>query len=119
MRHSGKYFVLLCTLTLLAGCNKELESEIGLLDRRITALEERSSNINETIRGLGAVVNSFRNYDFVSDVKPVYNTFGTVIAYRITFTNSGTVTIHNGANADTPTIGVEKDKNGLYYWTVT
>lgn len=119
MRYSGKAFVLLCIMTLLAGCNKELENEINLLDRRITALEERSSKLNETIKGLGTVVNSFKNYDFVSDVKPVYNTFGTVIAYRITFTNSGTVTIHNGTDADTPTIGVEKDKNGLFYWTVT
>ena len=109
---------LMFALTL-CGCNNEIENEINLLDRRITALEEKSARMNETIKGLKAIVDSFENYDFVTDVKPVYNTFGKVVAYKITFTNSGTVTIHNGTDADTPVIGVEKDRNGQYYWTVT
>ncbi|MBR6269942.1 MAG: hypothetical protein IKR30_05155 [Bacteroidales bacterium] len=111
-------FAFLCALSIF-GCSKEIENDISLLDRRITALEERSAKMNETIKGLRAVVESFNNYDFIKDVKPVYNTFGTVVAYNITFTNSGTITIHNGVDADTPIIGVEKDRNGQYYWTVT
>ena len=119
MRYLRKTAYILLSALVLCGCSKELENEISLLDRRITALEERSSKMNETIKGLKTIVESFQNYDFVTDVKPVYNTFGTVVAYRITFTNSGTVTIHNGVDADTPIIGVEKDRNGQYYWTVT
>ncbi|MBO4768323.1 MAG: hypothetical protein IKX03_00335 [Bacteroidales bacterium] len=112
------FYALLFALTL-CGCNKELENEINLLDRRITTLEERSAKMNETIKGLRTIVESFNNYDFIKDIKPVYNTLGTVVAYKITFTNSGTITIHNGTDADTPIIGVEKDRNGQYYWTVT
>lgn len=111
-------FALLCTL-FFCGCNGEIENEISLLDRRLTALEERSSRINETIKGLKTIVSSFDNYDFIKDIKPVYNTSGNIVAYRITFTNSGTVTLHNGNDADTPVIGVEKDRNGQYYWTVS
>ena len=107
------------TALMLCSCMNEIENDIKLLDKRIAALEERSSYMNETIKGLGAIVQSFDNYDFISDVKPVYNTKGQVVAYRLIFTNSGEVVIHNGENADTPIIGVEKDRNGQYYWTVT
>ncbi|MBO4571118.1 MAG: hypothetical protein J5699_04260 [Bacteroidales bacterium] len=109
---------LLFALTL-CGCHNELENDLNLLDRRITALEEKSSRMNETIKGLRTIVESFNNYDFIRDIKPVYNNKGQVVAYNITFTNSGTITIHNGTDADTPIIGVEKDRNGQYYWTVT
>lgn len=110
---------LLAAAALLCGCAQQLESEINILDKRITALEEKCSKLNDNLKALQAIATSFDKYDFVKDVKPVYNTDGQVIAYNITFTNAGTVTIHNGVNADTPSIGLEKDRNGRYYWTVT
>ena len=107
------------TAAMLCGCGQELESEINLLDKRITNLEERCSKLNDNINALKAIAESFDKYDFVKSIKPSYNTEGQIIAYNITFTNTGTVTIHNGVDADTPLIGLDKDRNGRYYWTVT
>lgn len=119
MKRFRTLIYVLAAAALLCGCTQQLDSEMTLLDKRITNLEERCSKLNENINALHKIAASFETYDFVKSVKPVYNTDGIVIAYNITFTNAGTVTIHNGVDADTPVIGLEKDRNGRYYWTVT
>lgn len=110
---------LLCCIILAAGCAKGVDEELYALDARLVALEERCSSMNADINALHAIVGSYDRYDFVTDVSPVYDADGSIRAYRISFSNSGTVTVSSGRNAGTPVIGVEKDVDGQYYWTVT
>lgn len=117
-RHFRLISILSCILLAL-GCTGNIDDELDELDARLVALEERCSSMNADIAALNAIVGSFDRYDFVTDVTPVYDVDGSVRAYRVTFSNSGTFTINNGHNAGTPVIGVERDVNGSYYWTVT
>ena len=110
---------LLCCAILTVGCAKGVDEELQALDARLVALEERCSAMNADINALHAIVGSYDRYDFVTDVSPVYDVDGSIRAYRITFSNSGTVTVSSGRNAGTPVIGVERDVDGQYYWTVT
>lgn len=51
---------------------------------------------------------------YVSKVDPIAD------GYRITFSDGTTAEIKNGAaGAAAPVIGIDKDTDGLYYWTRT
>ena len=91
--------------------------------------------MNSNITALQTIVNALQNNDYILDIKPIYED-GEEIGYVITFTKSGKVTIYHGkdgadgapgqdgapgapgANGTTPLIGVAKDTDGYYYWTL-
>ena len=53
----------------------------------------------------------------MKSVTPIYE-LGEIVGYTITFAKSGPVAIYNGKDGYTPTIGVKKDTDGNYYWTL-
>lgn len=119
MGRTFRLTALLSVILLAAGCAKGIDEELYAIDARLVALEERCSAMNADINALHAIAGSYDRYDFVTDVSPVYDADGSIRAYRITFSNSGTVTVSSGRNASSPVIGVERDVDGQYYWTVT
>ena len=119
-----------------SSCNKFDDSEIwdklNEHDKRITALEELCKQMNTNIVALQTVVNALQKNDFITNVSPVRKD-GEVVGYTITFAHSDTITIYHGTNGKdgangkdgkdgkdgyTPQIGVMKDTDGIYYWTV-
>lgn len=119
-----------------SSCNKFDDSEIwdklNEHDKRITALEELCKQMNTNIVALQTVVNALQKNDYITNVSPVRKD-GEVVGYTITFAHNDTITIYHGTNGKdgangkdgkdgkdgyTPQIGVMKDTDGIYYWTV-
>ena len=98
-------------------------------EQRISALEELCKQMNTNIEALQTIVAALEKRDYVTNVSEVRSN-GEVIGYTISFAYSDTVTIYhgkdgkdgqNGANGKdgyTPQIGVMKDTDGIYYWTL-
>ena len=80
-------------------------------------LKELVNRINGNVASLQAIVEALQNNDYVKSVTPIYE-LGEIVGYTITFAKSGPVAIYNGKDGYTPTIGVKKDTDGNYYWTL-
>lgn len=89
-------------------------------ESRITALEELCEQMNTNIDALQTIVEALEKNDYITNVSPVRKD-GEIIGYTITFAHSDTITIYNGENGKdgyVPNVGVMKDTDGIYYWTV-
>ena len=104
----------------------EQEQTLNDHEKRIAALEELCKQMNTNINALQTLVEALEKRDYITNVSPVRKD-GEVIGYTISFADSDTITIYHGENgkdgADgkdgyTPQIGVMKDTDGIYYWTV-
>lgn len=117
----------LATVIALSSCNRldELESRVGDVEGRVTSLEDRlaalEDQINDNIASLQAAVRALQNHDYVTEVKDVKDAQGNVIGYELVFAKSGNRIIYHGKDGDpghSPAIGIAKDTDGLYYWTL-
>ena len=95
-------------------------------EQRISALEELCKQMNTNIEALQTLVDALEKRDYVTNVAPIRED-GKVVGYTISFAYSDTITIYNGKDgADgvdgkdgyTPQIGVMKDTDNIYYWTL-
>ena len=131
--------VVLATTLALTSCQFDDSDIWGKLDeygqsikdheQRISALEELCKQMNTNIEALQTLVNALEKRDYVTNVSEVRSN-GEVIGYTISFAYSDTITIYHGQDgkdgangADgkdgyTPQIGVMKDTDGIYYWTL-
>ena len=121
--------------------------EFNKYNERLTKLEQLCQQMNTNISSLQAIVTALQNNDYVTSVVPI-NQNGVEVGYVITFSKSGTITIYHGKDgkdgangadgkdgvngtdgkdglngADgkdgyTPQIGVKKDSDNIYYWTL-
>ena len=103
-----------------------LRNELTDLANRVAKLEQLCQQMNTNISSLQTIVNALQQNDFITAVVPVTQG-GKVIGYTITFSRSGAITIYhgtdgkngeNGKDGSTPQIGVKKDSDGIYYWTL-
>ncbi len=107
----------------------EMEESIRDHEQRISALEELCKQMNTNIEALQTLVDALEKRDYVTNVSEVRSN-GEVIGYTISFAYSDTITIYHGQDgkdgangADgkdgyTPQIGVMKDTDNIYYWTL-
>ena len=92
-------------------------------ENRISELETLCKKINTNISSLQDIVSALQNNDYISSVTPIYEGV-TEIGYVINFTKSGKVTIYHGkdgidgSGAFASIIGVAKDVDDIYYWTI-
>ena len=98
----------------------EQEQTLNDHEKRIAALEELCKQMNTNINALQTLVEALEKRDYITNVSPVRKD-GEVIGYTISFANSDTITIYNGEDGTdgyVPNIGVMKDVDGIYYWTI-
>ena len=98
----------------------EQEQTLNDHEKRIAALEELCKQMNTNINALQTLVEALEKKDYVTNVSPVRED-GEIVGYTISFANSDTITIYNGKDGKdgyTPQIGVMKDTDGIYYWTL-
>ena len=113
--------IFLLSLSVFVGCQKYDDSGItGRVDDLENRVAELERVVNELTANLGTLVtaiDALENQDRIVSVNKLPGDAG----WEIVFANSGTVTIYNGANGkdgDSPVIGVQKDTDGIYYWTL-
>lgn len=112
--------ILAAAVLLLPSCHKAIWDKLNDHEARIARLETFCNQLNTTISSLQAIVNVINARDYVKDVIPVTEA-GKVIGYTITFGAGSPVTIYNGKNGEdarTPLIGIKKDQDGAWYWTL-
>ena len=136
-----KKLITLTTMFLIligSSCNYDdtgIWNSINNLEQRVLELEKTCKEINSNISAMQAILTALQNNDYVTSIVQVTEN-GETIGYTINFSKSGSVTIYHGENgkdgangADgkngvdgkdgyVPNIGVMKDTDGIYYWTL-
>lgn len=96
------------------------------LDQRLKTLETLCTEMNTNLSSLQNIVDAQIKGDYIVDVTPLIEN-GFEIGYQITFNEHGTINIYHGKDShnntdgtdtQTPIIGVAKDIDGIYYWTI-
>ena len=130
---------LFLTVSLLGvvSCSKEFDDsqiwdKLNDHESRIDYLESLCDQMNTNIKALQTTVKALQDNDYVTNVAPI-TSGGKEIGYTITFLKSGSVTIYHGKDGAkgeqgdkgdtgeagaTPVVGVAKDTDGVYYWTL-
>jgi len=131
--------LILSLCTAFSACQKfddsEIWNSISSLDKRVEALEKLCREMNTNINALQSLVKALENQDYITNVSPIQEN-GKIIGYTISFAKGDPITIYhgqdgkdgengsdgadgeNGVDGHTPIIGVAKDADGIYYWTV-
>ena len=116
-------FAALFAVVALTSCkydDDDLWNSVHGLEDRVTKLEELCKQMNTNISSLQTIVTALQNNDYVTGVTPVMQG-GKEVGYTITFSKGNPITIYHGKDGQdgtTPTIGVKKDTDGVYYWTL-
>ena len=107
------------TICLFSACHDKLWDAIDGLDARVAKLEELCKEMNTNIVSIQTIVNVQQSGDYITGIVEVKKD-GKVIGYTITFGKHEPITIYNGedGSATAPIIGVAKDTDGVYYWTL-
>lgn len=110
---------MIVSLSTVAGCSddyddSQLRGDLSELSGRVEKLEQSVAKLNGDYTALSGIVDALEGKVYVSKVDPIAD------GYRITFSDGTTAEIKNGAaGAAAPVIGIDKDTDGLYYWTRT
>ena len=136
MKKFFTYLLVLVAFSLLS-CTESyddsaIRSDLNALEARVAKLEELCKQMNTNISSLQTIVSAQQNNDYITGVTPIVKD-GKEVGYTITFSKSKPITIYHGKDgangtdgADgkdgkdgyTPVIGVLKDTDGIYYWTL-
>ena len=87
------------------------------------ALQRLCNETNTNLSALQTIVTALQNDDYITSVDPLTEN-GKVVGYTIKFAKSNPIVIYNGkdgtdgVDGNTPVIGVKKDGDGIYYWTL-
>ena len=125
------YLLCVCCLSLglFGSCkydDSDLVERVDNLEGRLAKLEEQCKLINANINSLQIIVNALKEANHITSISNLVEN-GVEIGYKIEFAKSDPIHIYHGkAGADgargedgyTPLIGVKKDKDGIYYWTL-
>lgn len=136
-----RIFTIVCVLMsiALASCTYDdtpLWNKVNNHESRIAALEELCRETNTNLEALRTLVQAVQNADYITSVTPIKEG-GDVVGYTITFAKSEPITIYNGTDGKdgqdgqdgqkgeqgepsviVPEIGIKKDVDGIYYWTI-
>lgn len=118
-------FAALLAVVALTSCkydDDDIWNSVHGLENRVAKLEELCKQMNTNISSLQTIVTALQNNDYVTGVTPVMQN-GKEVGYTITFSKSSPITIFHGkdgadGSGHTPVIGVKKDTDGIYYWTL-
>lgn len=117
-----KCIFTLCVVTYLFfanGCSElsQFQNDISDLQNRVTALESLCKELNNNVSAVQTIVSSLQDGNYIMSVTPVIYD-GEEIGYTISFVKGDPITIYHGKDGKTPEIGVKKDADDIWYWTV-
>ena len=119
-------FAALFAVVALTSCkydDDDLWNSVHGLENRVAKLEELCKQMNTNISSLQTIVTALQNNVYVTGTTPLMKD-GKEIGYTITFSKGNPITIYHGKDGQdgedgtTPIIGVKKDTDGVYYWTL-
>lgn len=127
-------------MTLLAGCSdsyddSSLQERLDALEERVSVLSSRLESMNENVSALAGLAGAYAEGLTVVSVEQVLDEEGNLTDWKVTFSNSSSILIHNGVDGKdgkdgtdgengsdgtpghSPAVGVSL-VDGTYYWTV-
>lgn len=93
---------------------------------RLIKLEQLCETMNADIASIRQILQALQDNDYVTGTTTLTED-GVVIGYVINFSKSGSVTVYHGQDGNdgsegkdghVPVIGVAKEADGVYYWTL-
>lgn len=126
MFKSGLFACFLLFVASLDSCkydDTELMNRIDGLEERLANLEDLCKQINVNVNSLQVLITAMEEHDYITSVSEVVEE-GVHIGYKIEFAQSDPIIVYHGkdgssgADGYVPQIGVEKDTDGIYYWTL-
>lgn len=105
------------TVTMMVSCGygediDQANERISKLTERVTSLEVEMAKANGSIAALQTLVEALSSAEYVTGVE---ETSG---GYVLTFRSGKTATITDGKDGHSPLVGVRKDTDGVWYWTL-
>lgn len=122
MMRKFAFWSAMLLLCVMAACNdyddSELRKSIDDIRERVDALETAVDKLNSDVSAMQTLVDKLNGKVYVSKVET--NADG---SHTIYFTDNSKITITNGKDGEpgvaAPVIGIGKDTDGIYYWTLT
>lgn len=117
---------IIFTAILFSGCefdDKDIWRELDKHTEQIAELQKWSKTVNNNISSLQSLLDALQDNDYITGVTKVIEG-GVEVGYTIAFAKSAPITIYHGKQGEkgnagkTPVIGVKKDNDGKYYWTL-
>lgn len=121
-----RFFTLFAVMVavLVSSCAYDdtgLWDALNSLEQRVATLEELCKETNTNLSALQKIVEAISQNEQIKNIAPIYKD-GAVVGYAITFTSGESVTIYNDNKQESagavPQIGVAKDNDDVYYWTL-
>lgn len=129
------YAAIVSLLFSFVGCSdyddSALTNRVDDLEDRVSKLEALCREMNTNISSLHGIIQAMQENDYITDVSPIVEG-GKTVGYRISFAKGESIDIYNGKDGEdgapgedgkdasdlVPTIGVKRDSDGIYYWTL-
>ena len=132
-----KVIIYVLTLLSVLSCydDSAIWDKLQEHEERIDRLEKLCNELNSNISALEGIVEALQANDYVTGIYTLTEE-GVDLGYKITFSKSGDINIYHGKagaagapgqdgadgadgkDGHTPQIGVRKDTDGIYYWTL-
>ena len=82
------------------------------------ALQQQVKQLNINLASLSRIVSALQDNDYLISTTPFVED-GVPVGWLLNFSKSGLVVIYSSSDSGTtPQIGVKRDSDGVYYWTV-
>ena len=101
-------------MTLLTGCTKGYRDRIDALDEQLTGLKEQLEQQNKTIASLQTILLAVKSRDFITGITQLEGNAG----YVVHFSRLDDIVIYHGTDAHVPRVGIQRNSDGNYYWTI-
>lgn len=113
-----KHFaILLASVLLLGSCAKVFRDELTELHEQMSEILAMVDQANSNLEAVQILLSVLKDYDYITDISPILED-GVETGYQISFTSGKVATIYHGEAGHAPVMGVQKDEDGFWYWTV-
>ena len=118
MKKSIIYWFFLALLVMI-GCTNEdfILEKLESLEGRVDKLEQLCQQMNDNMVSLQVMTKALQEKDYITSVTEISDGVS-VVGYTVNFSKNGSIAIYHGRDGHTPSVGVRKDLDGLYYWTI-
>ena len=101
-------------MVLLTSCTKGYRERIDALDAQLTELKAQLEQQNKTIASLQTILQAVKSRDFITGITQLEGNSG----YVVHFSRLGDIVIYHGTDAHVPRVGIQRNPDGNYYWTI-
>lgn len=119
MKTNSSHFLLALTLLsmLLIGSCTNLDSVNDRIDdheKRLNQLDNLVKSVNDNIKNLKALAEAEKDNLAIVKYTPLEDNAG----YKLEMSDGSTIILNNGLDGITPSVGIKKDTDGVFYWTI-